>query len=186
MKTSQKTRQRILAAAKTAFAKWGYDSASMSIIARQAKVDKSSLYYFFKSKDDLFAAITLDTWQQLSKAVAKNLGNTKRSNPQQALSQTCQEFIKISLAAGMSTTKMELPRTDHPHFIETMEIINQTQKQALNFLKKHLVKYPNEARSLIANSVHGYVLHSCSGKHQPSIKNYCDYLSALIIKPKKN
>lgn len=181
MKTGSNTRSRILTAARMAFAQLGFDSASMSRIAKQAKVDKSSLYYFFKDKEDLFASVTLDTWEQLSRSVSKNLQIKTGAKAKQVLSKTFQDIIKISLAAGMSSTRMELPIKDHPQFKTATELIKKTQTETLQFLIHQKVNRPEFAQSVIANSLHAYVLHSCTGKIQPPVKKYCDYLSSLII-----
>jgi AcrR family transcriptional regulator len=178
---SQKTRSRIIAAAKRTFATWGFEPASMSRIAQLATIDKSSLYYFFKNKEDLFATVTHDTWKDLSNSVEKNLSPGGKQSPQKTLSLTCQNFIKISLAAGMSTTRMELPKKESPHFTEILKNIHKTQNLALQFLKKNEVQNPELAQSVISNCIHSYVLHNCTGKKQPSIKKYCDYLASLFI-----
>ncbi|KUK92751.1 MAG: Transcriptional regulator, TetR family [Thermotogales bacterium 46_20] len=53
------TRNRILRAARKAFAERGRDGVSMSEIAREAGVQKALIYYYFPSKEDLF----YEVWQ---------------------------------------------------------------------------------------------------------------------------
>ncbi|HVY12007.1 MAG TPA: TetR/AcrR family transcriptional regulator [Alphaproteobacteria bacterium] len=179
-KKSSATRSRILAAARQAFARGGFEQSPMSLIARRAGIDKSSLYYFFRNKEDLFAAVTLDTWQKLSASVAKNLG--ARAGGARILSKACRDFIAISLAAGMASTRMELPPQSHPGHRQTLDFIRKTRKLALEFLARHRVPQPTVAHSIISNAIHAYVIHTCTGKPQPSAKRYCDYLAALFIK----
>lgn len=50
-------RQQILEGAGRVFAAVGFDAASMSDIAREANVSKPTLYVYFSSKEQLFAAI---------------------------------------------------------------------------------------------------------------------------------
>lgn len=52
-----KARQKILRAAEGAFAKRGLDGARTEAIARAAGVNKALLFYHFKSKTELFAAV---------------------------------------------------------------------------------------------------------------------------------
>ncbi|HEX5481084.1 MAG TPA: TetR/AcrR family transcriptional regulator [Terriglobia bacterium] len=52
-----KARQKILRAAEGVFAKHGLDGARTEAIARAAGVNKALLFYHFKSKTDLFAAV---------------------------------------------------------------------------------------------------------------------------------
>ncbi|MFD3590931.1 TetR family transcriptional regulator [Streptomyces sp. NPDC058683] len=50
----ERTRQRILAAARRKFAEVGYERATIRAIAAEAEVDKSSVIQYFGSKDGLF------------------------------------------------------------------------------------------------------------------------------------
>lgn len=55
-RTGEESRRRILAAARTSFARLGYDRATVRHIAANARVDPSMVYYFFATKSRLFAA----------------------------------------------------------------------------------------------------------------------------------
>ena len=52
-----RTRQRILEAAEELFSKNGFHATSVSQITRRAMVNKASLYYHFKDKNDLIASL---------------------------------------------------------------------------------------------------------------------------------
>jgi AcrR family transcriptional regulator len=54
---AEKTRARILANALTLFTKKGYDHTTFTDIAARLKMTKGAVYWHFKSKDDLLAAI---------------------------------------------------------------------------------------------------------------------------------
>jgi len=51
-------RRQIIEGARQVFLTQGFDAASMSDIARKAGVSKGTLYVYFKSKEELFEAIT--------------------------------------------------------------------------------------------------------------------------------
>src|ERR1041385_1106571 len=51
-------RRQIIEGARAVFLAQGFDAASMNDIARKAGVSKGTLYVYFKSKEDLFEAIT--------------------------------------------------------------------------------------------------------------------------------
>src|SRR5579872_2697538 len=53
---AEQTRERIIAAAARLFYNEGIRAASVDAIAEKAGVTKRTLYYHFKSKDDLIAA----------------------------------------------------------------------------------------------------------------------------------
>lgn len=70
---TQQTRRRILEAADDLFYSEGFSSVSMDEIAKRAGVTKKTLYYHFRSKDDLFSAYvearnlpTLQRYQHLA------------------------------------------------------------------------------------------------------------------------
>ncbi len=55
--TREKNQQLILAAAEKIFAKFGYDGASMSMIAKEAGVAKANVHYYFNSKERLYETV---------------------------------------------------------------------------------------------------------------------------------
>jgi len=71
MKGSRKEREResrrqeILAAAKAAFARRGFDGAVLDEIASEAEFSKATLYLYFKDKHDLFYAVLEDGLDKL-------------------------------------------------------------------------------------------------------------------------
>jgi AcrR family transcriptional regulator len=54
---SQESRDEILRAASRLFASLGFHEASMSEVARQARVSKALIFWHFKSKEELFVAV---------------------------------------------------------------------------------------------------------------------------------
>ena len=52
----EEVKQDILQAAKRVFAKWGLNKTTMEDIAREAGKGKSTLYYYYKSKEEIFEA----------------------------------------------------------------------------------------------------------------------------------
>jgi len=64
-KKSNKTKQKILEAAKIAFSKKGYDGVSIDGIAQLANVRKSLIYYYFPSKDVLFEEVWVNSIDEL-------------------------------------------------------------------------------------------------------------------------
>ncbi len=57
MKDKDKIRQHLIDIAEKIFARLGFDRTTMEIIAREARKGKSTLYYYFKNKEQLFAAV---------------------------------------------------------------------------------------------------------------------------------
>ena len=68
---SAETRAAILAAAEEEFARAGLAGARTDAIAAQAGVNKALLYYYFDSKEALYAAVVEDHFRRLDVAVAR-------------------------------------------------------------------------------------------------------------------
>ncbi len=66
----QFNRQNILCAAKAFFLKKGVDKTSMDDIAKGSDTSKSTLYAYFKSKDDIYYSIAREYMQLLYNAIA--------------------------------------------------------------------------------------------------------------------
>ncbi|MGH4033096.1 TetR/AcrR family transcriptional regulator [Actinomycetota bacterium Odt1-20B] len=54
------TRQRAQRVALQLFAEYGYEGASLRMIADRLKITKAALYYHYKSKEDILAAVLQD------------------------------------------------------------------------------------------------------------------------------
>jgi AcrR family transcriptional regulator len=64
----ERTRARILEAAKAEFAAHGLGGARVDRIAEQADANKRMLYYYFGNKDDLFLAVLEDAYAHIREA----------------------------------------------------------------------------------------------------------------------
>ncbi|NLW09727.1 MAG: TetR/AcrR family transcriptional regulator [Firmicutes bacterium] len=68
------TRQNIIEAAREIFARYGFRKATMDDIARAARKAKSSLYHYFKSKEEVFREVVeqeaAEVKAEISRAVA--------------------------------------------------------------------------------------------------------------------
>lgn len=53
-------REQLIQAARVVFARYGYKKTALDDIAREARKGKSTIYYYFKSKDEIFKAV-IDT-----------------------------------------------------------------------------------------------------------------------------
>jgi len=63
------TRAQILRAAKTLFGRYGFRKTSLADVAGEARMGKSSIYYYFPSKEDLFRAVVDAEFKTLSARV---------------------------------------------------------------------------------------------------------------------
>ena len=86
MKEDRETRQKLLACAKKEFMDKGYTGASLRNICRQADVTTGALYFFFRDKADLFAALVDEPINRLYELMTSHyrqeLGREKIENPE--------------------------------------------------------------------------------------------------------
>ena len=64
-------KEKIIQAAITTFSKYGYDKTRMDDIAKSAKLGKGTLYLYFKSKEELFYAISENSIKELKEQLSK-------------------------------------------------------------------------------------------------------------------
>ena len=79
-RSHERTRTRILDAAYALFRRSGYTRVSMDEIAAATAVTKRTLYYHFKSKDELLAAV-LETQHRLALAAFRTFGDSLGGSP---------------------------------------------------------------------------------------------------------
>jgi AcrR family transcriptional regulator len=69
--TKDQTKEKILAVAARMFGKYGFQKTTVDEIARNAHKAKGSVYYYFKSKEDLFLAVVLQEIQVLKTGLTR-------------------------------------------------------------------------------------------------------------------
>lgn len=129
------TEQKIIEAAEEVFHQKGYDGARMQEIAEQAGINKGLLHYYFKTKDNLFAAIF---------SVAKN---RMISRLQVILEMEISLHEKIDMLVDQYLSVM-LKHPALPRFV-----LNELNKNPERFIKKHLDKEMKEALTAFQKSI---------------------------------
>jgi len=66
-----KTEKDILKKAKNLFGDYGYFGVSMSDIAKKLKITKAALYYYFKSKREIYENVIKDVFKNLANEISK-------------------------------------------------------------------------------------------------------------------
>jgi len=70
------TREKILLKSEEEFAKYGYDSVSMNSLVEAIGVNKATVYYYFKTKRDLYHQV----FHNILEEINKEIGNLLESN----------------------------------------------------------------------------------------------------------
>jgi len=66
---SEKKKQKILDAASECFAKFGYKKTTLDDIGEKIGLNKASLYYYFKNKEEIFTTIVINEVEKYIKEV---------------------------------------------------------------------------------------------------------------------
>jgi AcrR family transcriptional regulator len=100
-RTAQPTRRRILDSAYELFYRKGFSRVGVDEIAAFAGVTKRSLYYHFKSKDELLASV-LDLHRELALARIRKYEHRYSSDPDEMLAMLFSELAKWTAKPGWS------------------------------------------------------------------------------------
>ncbi|MBS1903641.1 MAG: TetR/AcrR family transcriptional regulator [Bacteroidetes bacterium] len=82
-------KQQILTAAAKCIARYGYYTTSVDIIAKEAKLSKGAIYWYYKSKEEVFVALSEWRWKQ----------NVEYMEALEAKSTTFREFLNTMVEA---------------------------------------------------------------------------------------
>lgn len=102
-RSSEATRQRLLDAAYELFYRKGFTRVGVDEIAELAGITKRSLYYHFKSKDELLGAV-LDLQHELSMAHIRKYEDRYRVDPDEIVSILFSELARWSEKPGWTGT----------------------------------------------------------------------------------
>lgn len=117
MKITKKSRvtDELIETSKYVFGKYGFKKTTMDDIAAATRRGKTSLYYYFKNKDEIFQAVINKEAENLKANITKVLKNI--SSPEEKIRIYILERMKTlyNLTGFYRTIKNEL--IDHLHFI---------------------------------------------------------------------
>jgi len=111
-----KTKRRILDAAYELFYRKGFSRVGVDEIAAASGVTKRSLYYHFKSKDELLASV-LELQHELSLARIRKYEDRYKGDPAEILAVLFDELAKWSTKSGWTGpgfTRMVMELADMP------------------------------------------------------------------------
>ena len=88
-------RQEILAAARQLFAKEGYESVSMRRIAQKIEYSPTTIYLYFRDKDELIQELCNETFSLLTKKIEKAVSGD--GEPVEKLKRGLRAFVDFGL-----------------------------------------------------------------------------------------
>jgi TetR/AcrR family transcriptional repressor of uid operon len=126
-------KSKIVESALIAFSKYGYDKTRMDDIAEAAKVSKGTLYLYFRSKEELFYAISetniLRLREQLSTLMAtrkEELVSNAEKFYENFHNETGQDFDKVFFeVVAESPRNPKLKRMLYEHRLRIIDIVTE-------------------------------------------------------------
>ena len=114
---NKETRQHLLECAKREFLEKGYMKASLRNICKEAGVTSGALYFFFKDKEDLLAALVEEPLRQLYAIMEEHYATEMHNEDQVAQLDIADEVVDISeqqyrRLCDMVTNATGRPRVD--------------------------------------------------------------------------
>lgn len=181
-KDVNKTKATILAIAAKLFAKNGYTPTSMNDIASQVKIEKASLYYFYKNKNDIFLAVIDDIWNGLKKEIEKIFKKSNGQYNKNTLNQVIEKMIYFGLKSGLTIIEINSHKIMKSRDCKIISSrINEVKELVVIILKNAKVKNPELAQEVIINAIHAYVIHAQNHKQTTKPAKYAAYLTSLFI-----
>ena len=128
-------RETILQIAQEIFSKYGYKKTTLDDIANAVRKGKSSLYYYFNSKEDLFQAVIIKEVEILKQALEKVV--FRSMDPEEKL----REYILTKLTTFRSLANLYNALENDVTaigFIE--EIKHKNEKDEIRMIKRILIE----------------------------------------------
>jgi AcrR family transcriptional regulator len=92
---SEATRRRLVAAARTLFTERGYAGVGTEEIVQAAGVTRGALYYQFRDKSDLFAAVAETVHAEIAQRITAGAQADGPTDPMAALHAGVQRFLEV-------------------------------------------------------------------------------------------
>jgi len=175
-------RTEIIRAAKNLFAKKGYSATSMDEIAEKVGITKASLYYFFESKERIFAEIIEEVLAEIRNYMAMELKICKEHS--RPLAEMIDRTISICLKNGIVIRSVDVKMANiHPIIFEKiLPALAAVKKNLRQTLACHGVAQSELAAEVLVNSIHAYILQRKHGIKVAPQKEYSQYLASLFAK----
>jgi AcrR family transcriptional regulator len=112
----EEKKERILSVAQKIFARFGIKKTTMDEIAQRARMGKATLYYYFKSKEDIFAEVIHKEAKLLRKKLAEAI--KEANTPQEKITNYMLTRMKHLKELSNYYTSLTDEYLEHYSFIE--------------------------------------------------------------------
>jgi len=167
MKATDK-RTKILEAAKSCFLQFGYEKTTLDDIGRKLNLNKSSLYYYFKNKEEIFTAVIV----REAEAIVEDLHsefNTKEQPEEKIQMYMRKRFSYYRKILGLHQLDAESIRQIQPRF---HELYSDLLNREVIFVSRELKRMDDNLSDEMAERIATVILSACDAiKHDEIIHN---------------
>jgi AcrR family transcriptional regulator len=155
-------REEILDAARSLFAKEGYDSVSIRKIANQIEYSPGTIYLYFKDKSEIFNALCEEAFAKLGKKM-RSIAEDKDSDPLERIRRAGRAYIEFAVENPNQYTvaflrKQEaIDRGEYQHIEAGMQCFSHIRSMVQDALDAGLLRIADvdEGSQALWASVHG-------------------------------
>jgi AcrR family transcriptional regulator len=155
--TGANTKERILEAGLEVFANFGYEGARMEKIASLVGINKASLYFHFKSKEELFHELFINIINKYSFATKKIITDTAVLSTKQRLTTIYEKYLEYN---WNNRTEMDFWNRVYyyPPVMMKEEIFFQTNETKKQFLAGLISVFEEGIRNDVIQSLNPEVM----------------------------
>ena len=190
MDNNKDTKERLIESALAEFSEKGYTKASLRKICADAGVTTGALYFFFKDKEDLFAAIVEQPFDELKKILLGHFTSEKEMSLSEMYEHINGGHDELSAAlihqlyANYDAFMLLLTKSQGTRFESAVdEMVDMTDKT-------YRAMAENMARQLPDKHINSYMLHWLSHMiidafihlltHEPNEKNAVGIMTRIM------
>jgi AcrR family transcriptional regulator len=150
------TREQIIAAASTAFSRFGYKKTTLDDIASLTNRGKTGIYYYFKSKDDIFREVIRKEAEEIKLKLTKLV--SKKKKPVDKFTSYVHGRMDAFEKLGNYYNAMKHELLEHLHFINLnridfdnteLEVITSILKEGIVSGDFSIKNIPQTARTIL-------------------------------------
>jgi AcrR family transcriptional regulator len=128
-----KRKDLIIQSARERFARYGFKKTSMDEIAADLRMGKATLYYYYKSKEEIFEAVVKSEFHEFAKEL-KSL----EKNSEKSLAEKLNDYFQIrqkTFDDGYNLTQLHIDAVGLMHLLEPKSVYFELIKIEEDFLK---------------------------------------------------
>jgi AcrR family transcriptional regulator len=180
----------VLQAARRIFAHHGYSAANVEDIAREAGMAKGTIYLYFKSKEEVFAAVLAHDIESLTDRTVESMSAVETFgdrlmvflNLRLAYLQENQDFVRIYFAefGGRGSCSTVIAEMKEKHFRRGVEFMRSCLEQAI--ARNEIRAVPLEATAhAIFDLARGFAERHLRGWAQLTLEEDVAFTHSLIL-----